>query len=142
MSSIIESNREERVAGFWIRAGAFFIDLIIVGLLQIIMELCVVYFIKGRFLLLDSNNLGLAIAYYVGLTKMYGQTIGKMLLSIQVVDVDGDALTFWGVFYREFIMKFISAILLGFGFFMAAFRKDKRALHDLAASTKVIYKVR
>lgn len=140
MNDVIVNNQEERVAGFWVRTGAFIIDSILVGLVQISLEFLISYLVNGRLEMSDSNNYTLAFVYYVFLTKLYGQTFGKKWLGIQVVRVDGKPLTYWGVIYREIIMKFIGAIILLMGYIMAAFRRDKRALHDLAAKTKVIYK--
>ena len=34
----------------------------------------------------------------------------------------------------------ISFLILGIGFLMIAFRKDKRGLHDLICDTKVVYR--
>jgi uncharacterized RDD family membrane protein YckC len=87
----------------------------------------------------DAPPSYIGVIYYLVLTKAYGQTYGKKWLGIKVVRIDGKPLTYWGVFLREVLGKFASTLILGIGFFMAAFRKDKRALHDLAAKTIVVY---
>lgn len=141
--SIIENNiTEQRHAGFWIRAGAFFIDCIIVGLVQLAVDLIINLIVKGDLIFSSNNNSNfyLSVIYYVVLTKSYGQTLGKKWLGIKVIRIDGKPLTYWGVFLREVIGKIISTLILGIGYFMAAFRKDKRALHDLAAKTIVVHK--
>ena len=39
---------------------------------------------------------------------------------------------------RETVGKWISALILGIGFIMVAFHKEKRGLHDLIAGTWVV----
>jgi uncharacterized RDD family membrane protein YckC len=78
------------------------------------------------------------IFYYVFFTGYSGQTPGKMLLRIRVVRLDNTQVSYGQAFIRETIGKFISGIVLGIGYLMAALRSDKRALHDLMADTKVV----
>ena len=69
-----------------------------------------------------------------------GATPGKRLLGIHVVD----AKSLGEINNKQAIIRYIgyiaSSIPLGIGFFMVAFHKEKRALHDLLAGTVVIYK--
>ncbi|WP_424190921.1 RDD family protein [Sulfuricurvum sp.] len=74
---------------------------------------------------------------YVGLWHRSGQTPGKKLAHIRVVDAAtlGSA-PYWKLTLR-FIGYFFSLITL-VGFFIGLFRKDKRTLHDLISGTAVI----
>ena len=69
-----------------------------------------------------------------------GATPGKKMLGIHVVD----AKTHAEMNNKQAIVRYISYIAsslpLGLGFFMVAFHKEKRALHDILAGTVVIYK--
>ncbi|MDA3945921.1 MAG: RDD family protein [Helicobacteraceae bacterium] len=69
-----------------------------------------------------------------------GATPGKKVLGIHVVD----AKTYEEINNKQAIIRYIgyiiSTIPLAVGFLMVAFRKDRRALHDLLAETVVIYK--
>jgi uncharacterized RDD family membrane protein YckC len=71
--------------------------------------------------------------------KWRGATPGKKLLSVKIVD----AKTFQDINNKQAIIRSLGYILSTlpflFGFFMAAFRNDKKALHDLVAGTVVIY---
>jgi len=71
--------------------------------------------------------------------KWRGATPGKKLLHVRVVD----AKTFQDITNKQAITRSLgyipSTLLFGIGFLMVAFRKDKRALHDLLADTVVIY---
>jgi uncharacterized RDD family membrane protein YckC len=56
---------------------------------------------------------------------------------LYVVNLDGTPIGFLQALNRE-IWKFSTAIPLGLTFWVAVFRKDKRALHDLIAGTVVV----
>lgn len=68
-----------------------------------------------------------------------GATPGKRMLGIYVVD----AKTFGEINNAQAVVRYIgyiaSTMVLMIGFIMVAFRKDKRALHDLMADTMVIH---
>ncbi len=133
-------------AGFWLRFVAVFIDAIIVVAIQ---------FVLGFFLALAGAKVGrggteamggllmifgyvISFAYYIILTGHGGQTLGKMILRIQVVRTDGTSIGYGKAFFREVIGKFISGIIFAIGYLMAAFDDQKQALHDRMARTYVI----
>jgi uncharacterized RDD family membrane protein YckC len=65
-------------------------------------------------------------------------TIGKRALGLQVVDLNGQRVTFKRATGR-FFGKILSSPLC-FGFIMAAFTEKKQALHDILAGCLVIKK--
>lgn len=64
-------------------------------------------------------------------------TVGKRVMSIIVTDLDGKRISFARATGRHFA-KYISALLLGIGFIIAAFTEKRQALHDMIAETLVI----
>ena len=90
-----------------------------------------------------SSNVAKLIAaflYYGWFYSNKGATPGKLMMKLRVSHSEmGTNLSYGRAFLRETIGKFLSAIILGIGFLMAAFRDDKRALHDLLFSTQVTY---
>ena len=64
-------------------------------------------------------------------------TWGKRALGIMVTDLDGGRISFWRALGRN-LGKLISALLLCFGYLMAAFTRRKQALHDMMAGTLVV----
>jgi uncharacterized RDD family membrane protein YckC len=64
-------------------------------------------------------------------------TLGKRLLGIKVTDMAGNRISFGRASGRHFA-KFISSIICGIGFLMAAFSEKKQALHDSIANTLVV----
>lgn len=80
----------------------------------------------------------LSMTVYVIFWRMKGQTPGKKIARIKVVDANTFERASWLRLIIRFIGYLFSAITL-IGFFIGLFRKDKRALHDLISHTAVIY---
>ncbi len=68
-------------------------------------------------------------------------TIGKMVLGIIVVDLEGKKISFARATGR-FLAKFLSNVTLLLGYIVAGFTYRKQALHDLIADTLVVVKPR
>jgi uncharacterized RDD family membrane protein YckC len=76
--------------------------------------------------------------YYAGMESSSHQaTVGKHIVKIRVVDVNGERISF-GRATGRFVGRFLSVISLGIGFIMAAFTKRGQTLHDLMAGCVVI----
>lgn len=108
------------------RAGPLGADDVFRGILT----LCVV-------LILVAN-----VLYTAGLWAMRGRTPGKALLGLAIVRAGsraGDGIG-WNAALVRFLVMTVGAVPLGVGWWMAVFRKDRRALHDVAAGTVVVRK--
>jgi len=126
----------ENRAGFWIRFVAYFIDGIIVGVIQGIFTL--IFGRSGTGAVINSIiSILIFLVYYIWIQSRNGQTLGKKLMGIQVIKVDGRPVTVVTLLLREIIGKAISALIIFIGFLMAAGPK-KRALHDYMAGTVVV----
>ena len=66
-------------------------------------------------------------------------SLGKIIRGIKVVDRRGRRLTFWQATERIF-SKLVTNVTFYFGFFIAAFDKKKRTLHDRISHSAVIAK--
>jgi uncharacterized RDD family membrane protein YckC len=71
------------------------------------------------------------------LSSEWQATVGKRAMSIAVTGIDGGRISFGRATARHFA-KWISRIILFFGFIMAAFTEKKQALHDMIAETLVV----
>ena len=81
-------------------------------------------------------------AVFVGLfLGKFGATPGKMALGLKVLAPDGSKISYGRAFGRGFaeILTQLTCYLLGFGYWMAGFDAQKRALHDHIAGTRVIH---
>jgi len=158
-------SEEVKYAGFWIRFVASFLDTLLLALPVGI----VIYFLSdghwfdfaqyqqnlqmamsGNPHALDNQphtsfrwelifEMSVLIVTVIFWDKWGGTTPGKRMVGIKIVD----AKTFEDITNKQAITRslgyIISLIPFGLGFLMVAFRKDKRALHDLLANTAVIY---
>lgn len=132
-----------RPAGFWIRALAALVDVTLFGLVQLSFALV------GRLAwgpaveeewalqgVVTAFTLLFTLAYSVVLHAFAGQTIGKLLVGIRVVTVDGGRVPASTALLR-YLAYYVSLAVVGLGFVMAGLRVDRRALHDLLAGTRV-----
>ena len=147
------AGKDSQYAGFIVRLGAFIIDnliLLVAGTALIAM--------------VDIPALGLFITlpYYVGFTYKVGQTPGKMLLGLLVVDEQGTIPGLRRVILREVVAKSVPSMLLLAGTFSVFFlvagyvtgtflllgflwiSRDvkSRGLHDYIGGTYVVKKKR
>lgn len=81
----------------------------------------------------------LTITIYVAFWRYSGQTPGKKMMHIKVVDAKSFERASLLQLIMRFVGYFISSLLLFLGFFVGFLRKDKRSLHDLLSRTAVIY---
>jgi len=79
----------------------------------------------------------LAVTYSVGFVGRRGQTPGKMALRIKIIQTSGSEMTYGRAFLR-WLGQIASSLILGTGYLMIAFSRNKQGLHDLIAQTYVI----
>ena len=136
-----------RYGGFWIRLVASVMDGFIVGVGHV--ALALVFMATVDFEGMSDATLGVlmlmmqlmqyawAVAYETWFIGRFGATPGKMLLGLKVVRPDGGKVTYLRAFGRCF-GKYLSGIVLGMGYLIAAFDAEKRTLHDHICDTRVI----
>ena len=87
--------------------------------------------------IVSLTQLGLFMLLTVGFWRYTGQTPGKKLAHIRVIDIsNGKNAPYWKLLLR-FVGYFLSLISL-IGFFIGLMRKDNKTLHDLLSGTAVI----
>jgi uncharacterized RDD family membrane protein YckC len=136
-----------KYAGFWIRLVAKFIDGIA---LQVV--LLPLQFMLGAGVAASTDagaasaaggllyllfSIAVPLAYTGFMTGKFGATLGKMALGLKVVNPDMTPVGMGRAFGRA-AGEWVSSLVLGIGYLIAAFDSEKRALHDHIASTRVI----
>lgn len=125
-----------KYAGFWRRVAATFIDSLIL------------FLPNSLFPILFPNQKVIAFLcqfvvflLYKGLmqSSKTQASLGKMALGIIVADEQGGRITLSKAILRE-LSTYLSALILGIGFLMAAWTKKKQALHDMLVHTVVLKK--
>jgi uncharacterized RDD family membrane protein YckC len=153
LSSTFENVPEVRLASRWLRFWAVFIDVLIGVIAAIPIYLYTDYFQKlfetGT---VDTSDL-IAVTAYSWLVFLLlngyllhkkGQTIGKNVMEIAIVDMKGQQLGLLNILGKRILpMTFVLYVPL-IGQFVAllnylfALRKNRRCLHDLIAGTQVV----
>jgi uncharacterized RDD family membrane protein YckC len=135
-------------AGFWVRFAAFGIDAIVVG--------CIYALIFAFLFGLGNFHLGLVASagifvmlpltilivwiYPIFFIKKYQATLGKMVFGIKVISASNNSNVSLGkIILRETLGKWASSIMM-IGYVMVGLTEKKQALHDIIASTIVVYK--
>ncbi len=147
----------QQYAGFWIRLIAFSIDNLILHLvsLLVLVAIALLSLIAGFDLFPDDSEgdllpaggsmflacilmmTSMQIFYYVYFHGTTGQTPGKKLLGIQVVQVSGRPMT-PGIAFLRWVGYIVSAMFLYLGFLWIIFDGKKQGWHDKIAKTAVV----
>ncbi|AJR05389.1 RDD family protein [Photobacterium gaetbulicola] len=160
-----DERQQKWICGFWRRLGAFFIDLSLLGLVGFLLG---TMFANTFVQLADWGRL---IGFFILLTyfgvmnseRCHGQTVGKKLLKIKVVDASNSSISLAKSLLRysfiaipfslnglqvtnELLLSYIkyplSLILIG-GFFSLGYlfvfnRNTRQSVHDLLTGTFVV----
>ena len=122
-------------AGFWVRFSASIWDSIILGIPAGLLNLLFILFVKVNSLMYLVGLVVAIITIYMEGTK--GGSPGKLLLGLRVQNRSGKLIGFGGALLR-YIGKILSTLILGIGYLMIAWDKDKQGLHDKIAGSYVI----
>ena len=139
----------DRPGGFWIRLVAFIVDNIIVfGLSAVIASALGISVAdwwteawtsdQWGFGTFDWIYAAIGAVYFTIFVAAWSATLGKLMFGLEVVRNDGSKIGIGRAFCRM-LCYYVSLLIIGIGFLMIAFRRDKRGLHDLICDTKVVY---
>lgn len=134
-------NSDERFfyAGFWLRFAANIID----SLIMLPLAFGIGYasgYLLGPGAEPTAQVMGIALGWIYGAgmeSSILRGTIGKRLLGLRVVDLDGARISFWKATGRYFA-KALSLLTLFIGFYMIGLTKKKQGLHDLLSGCLVV----
>lgn len=161
-------SKQFNYAGFWLRFAAYIIDQFIIGVAGFIIAVPIILgiiafglnldgirhpsdFLAHDGLLMVGGIIGLIMLaimlsvvmkwlYYALMeSSKYGGTIGKIAVSIKVVDMEGNRVTFARATGRYF-SRIITNMTLLIGYILAGLTDKKQALHDMIASCLVVKK--
>lgn len=143
-------------AGFWIRFLATTLDRIIIILPT---GLIVYFLIFSKYV--DDFYLGvlismsaivenefifqivLSIYAFISPLVWYGYTVGKRIVGVRIVKMNGEKLSLGTMLLRVIVAAIIYVVTLGIAAIVSAFmvgiREDKRSIHDLISGTYVTY---
>ena len=148
---------QDLYGGFWRRMMAFLIDMIIlfstslfilfVGILVLSMRFLSHYreFVPERLMAVTISFLVVYLFMAVFIGMLYftyfhgatGQTPGKMIFGLRVVQATGEKMTL-GIGFLRWVGYLISAVVVYLGFIWIALDGRKQGWHDKIAGTVVI----
>lgn len=130
--------------GFWIRGFAQLLDQAVLGAAQGAVQWIIILLSSEDPFIAGALGMGAGLLYLLGwlvyetwFVGRYGATPGKMALGLRIIVSDGSRVSYARALGRIFA-EMLSAWLLYVGYLMAAFDKEKRALHDHICDTRVI----
>ncbi len=118
-------------AGFWVRMGALFLDILLVGFATSLLH----PFGDGH-MWGDFHIVVLAI-YGAVMWKLRGTTVGGIVFDLHVVRVDGRPVD-WETAIVRALGCFLSLCVVFLGFIWIAFDDNHQAWHDKIAGTVVV----
>lgn len=136
-------------AGFWLRVVAWVIDNILLGVVVWVPSWAVLNASTESNSSTPEEIAGVALTVQVVgaiVVWLYGAlmesssrqaTLGKMAIGLRVTDMNGDRIGFGKATGRHF-GKYLSALVLGVGFLMVGWTRQKQGLHDQMAATLVL----
>jgi uncharacterized RDD family membrane protein YckC len=157
-----------KYAGFWLRFAAYIIDQFVIGVAGLIIAIPIILgiiafglnldgikspadFLTQDRLLMVGGIIGMILLailisivmkwlYYALMeSSKFGGTVGKIAVSIKVVDMEGNRVSFGRATGRYF-SRIVTNMTLLIGYIIAGFTEKKQALHDLMAGCLVIQK--
>ena len=139
-------------AGFWRRAGAAMIDYSILAVACSVPGLAAMLIAETA---TQANSqammvlaglaflivIGAPVGFWIYCAAMESSarqaTLGKALLGLRVIDLDGHRITFSQATLRHF-GKILSMLSFCFGYYLAGWSHKKQALHDIPAKCLVV----
>ncbi len=119
-------------AGFWRRFGAYLIDAIVIGAVQVVLQLI-------------DPTIGVVLSLIIGIAYFTmleggpkGQTVGKMALGIRVYDLANGGPIGYGRGFIRYIGRIVSAVVILLGYFWMLWDKEKQTWHDKFAGSVVV----
>ena len=133
MSSLAATVVVPLYAGFWRRAAAATLDGLILVIPAVIVAL-----VTSDGVVRHVLNIVVGCSYYAGFhSSSWQATPGKKAFGIKVTNYEGGRIGLGRAIGRYFAI-WLSAIILGIGFLLAAFTQKRQALHDMICSTFVV----
>lgn len=116
---------------------ALLIDIIILGVVQ---SAAAAIFGAGPTEMGPTNSIvGLVVsaAYYIIAIGQWGTTIGGRVMSLKVVDANGNTPS-WGTAAIRWVISLVSAIAILIGYLWAFWDSNRQTWHDKVAGTFVV----
>jgi uncharacterized RDD family membrane protein YckC len=126
-------------AGFWIRFGAYLLDVLIYGIPAVIVVVVAALISDALGVLAYFLVIVGSVAYFIyyeGGPK--GATPGKQVCGIRIIDMQGGGSIGYGRAFIRWIMKIVSGAVFYLGYLWMLWDKEKQCWHDKVANDVVV----
>lgn len=126
-------------ASFGARFAAFFIDTVILGILNSIIVLVAQSLGDSITTIVSLLTTLIGWGYFIYLDVTQGATLGKKAMHLRVQKTDtGENLNYVEAFLREVVGRILSSVVLFLGYFWMLWDKNKQTWHDKIANSIVV----
>ncbi len=154
--SFLDRNGKVKVArrvGFWLRAGAYLVDSLILLVPAVLLYLTYLLSITQPLSLISGNKLNPLLippawetllttfagqVYFFLLLGKTGKSLGKKVVKIKVIRLDGQKPDWLTAGLRVFLGATLSGAVVSLGYLWAGWDSQKQAWHDKLARTLVV----
>ena len=121
--------KEQKPAGFWVRAICLGMDLAVIDIFASFLAY------RGSLTASGYITIVLSLSYFFFFWLFFAATPAMMFARIKIISRDDKPLKFWQILTRlsMYVFLFVGWIPILFD------RKEKKALHDIVAKTRVAY---
>jgi len=143
METIVDFSPESLKAPFLLRCSAFCVDYMLLLIVPVGWLMLSKLFgdngLTSVGLSVWTVGVILFLINFIALPIVAGRSIGKMLLGLTIVNLDGTRVGIGGMIKRNVFGYFATALTLGAGFLLAGANTSGRALHDFVGGTIVVH---
>lgn len=140
VDEMVESSTKLEYAGFWIRFGAYIIDLL--GMWGIAFAVGLVLSLMFGESVLDGSNMVWVyfpyVIYNAFALSIWSTTFGKYLYGLRVFSEKKEDLNFKTALTRSLLQPFSALLFFGMGYWNMNKNDKKQAWHDKIAKTMVV----
>ncbi len=141
--TIVDFSPEMLKAPFVLRCAALFIDYMLLLAVPLGWMFFGKFFGDGATTAPFGPTVWLTIVIlwlidFLLLPLLRGQTLGKMITGLTILNMDGTSVRLGRILLRDILGYLITALTFGLGFLISAFNSRGRALHDLLSGTIVV----
>ena len=140
---VVDFTPDELQAPFFLRCAALLIDYMVLLAIPVGWLMIETMMGDGTKATVGSTVWMIGIIFWLANFLLFpllrGQTLGKMLTGLSIVNLDGTRIGISGVIRRNIFGYFLTGVTLGLGFLFAALSSNGRALHDIVAGTVVVH---
>ena len=135
----LSAARPAEYAGFWLRFAGWWIDYVVMSVIQVAIIAILVGALGDDGWTLGQVLGGLSVLVYIVVGNAEGGTVGKRAVGLKIIDDAGNKPGYGRAVIR-LLVSFISSLVLLLGYILMVASPRKQTWHDAVAGTYVVRK--